>query len=97
MNELLQRVSVSELLLKWEVAVEVVYSWSDIQAFYSFQKCVCIITCEFVCCEVTKELHLQVGATSLLIGCQKGHLPVVKLLIEAKANVNKPMEVGCYT
>ena len=39
--------------------------------------------------------HLQDGATPLYIACQEGHLPVVKHLIAAKADVNCPREVGC--
>ena len=39
--------------------------------------------------------HLQDGATPLFIACQEGHLPVVKHLIAAKADVNTSKEVGC--
>ena len=45
-------------------------------------------------CNHSNDLHLQTGATPLLIACQKGHLPVVEYLIAAKADVNTPSKVG---
>ena len=41
--------------------------------------------------------HLQTGVTPLFITCDNGHLLVVECLIAAKANVNTPKEVGCFS
>ena len=49
-----------------------------------------------LCCYGAIHLvfYLQDGAAPLFVACQNGHLPVVKCLIEAKADVNTPTEVG---
>ena len=39
-------------------------------------------------------LYLQDGTTPLFIACQNTHIPIVKKLIEAKANVNIPRQVS---
>ena len=35
--------------------------------------------------------------TPLLMASKNGHLPVVEYLLGAKADVNRPMEVGCLS
>jgi len=40
-----------------------------------------------------KFFYHQEGATSLLVACKNGHLPVVECLISAKADVNHQKKV----
>lgn len=58
-----------------------------------------IYTCTLMCIVmyggcITYVLCYQDGTTPLHIACQEGHLPVVQQLIEERADINCPDEVG---
>ena len=53
-------------------------------------ECVLLYYCGVITVNV---LYLQDGATPLCVASQNGHLPVVERLIEAKADVDRQIEV----
>lgn len=63
-----------------------------VSVYYAYtQNCYCELSC---CFAFTVCLVLQRGFTVLFIASERGDLQVVKMLIEAKADVNIKAKVG---
>ena len=60
------------------------------------KSCTVLYFTGYYCCygAIRLVFYLQDGAAPLFVACQNGHLPVVKCLIETKADVNTPTKVG---
>ena len=56
--------------------------------------CLCVFTCSS-----SLDSHIQDGATALIVASQEGHHEIVRMLLEAKADVNMKDNVSesCYS